>query len=377
MHRSFVAIAVVAVLASCTTPSADLPPDPGPTPTVTPTTVPTVTATPARVGVVLDPRPELVAAAAEVGVRGMVRSRDEFAEVRVVRADAAAFLTDLVAFFTTEGYDLVCAAGDGAAGAVTAVAPTSPGTRYCAVPATGQTPANVLPIDVRIEELGYLAGVALATDLDAGPVGLITSPTVIAPARFEAGIAAGIAEVGLADGHIVRLPPARTQDDIDQVVTRMAEQRVTGVVSLAGDLDGAVMDALDEFAPPPPEPTEAPTEAPTDGPTDPSEPTTPTPTESDPPRTVALVGGPGLRPIEDGVDLDDQVLLVLDIHLEAGVEVALDRLAGTWDVAPIGIGMAEQALRVLVGVGDRAGAIVDAVEQARTRVLDGTFELPE
>lgn len=373
MHRSFVAIAVAAVLASCTTPSDDLPPDPEPTPTVTPTAIPTVTAAPARVGVVLDPRPELVAAAAEVGVRGMARSREEFAEVRVVRADSATFLTDLVAFFTTEGYDLVCVAGDGAASAVTEVAVTSPGTRYCAVPASGQTPANVLPIDVRIEELGYLAGVALATDLDAGPVGLITSPTVIAPARFEAGIAAGIAEVGLPDGRIVRLPPVRTQDDIERVVARLAGQRATGVVSLAGDLDGAVMEALDEFAPPLPEPTEAPT----DGPTDPSEPATPTPTEPDPPRTVSLVGGPGLRPIEDGAALDDQVLLVLDIHLEAGVEVALDRLAGRWDVTATRIGMAEQALRALVGVGDRARAIADAVEQARTRILDGTFELPE
>lgn len=373
-------VLLVVVLAACTTstpepvPTTSGPPS-EPAPTVSPS--PTTPA-PGRMAVVLAPEPALTAAAAEIGVRNLARRLGDEAELRVVTADDVSFVEDLATFFATEGYDLVCLAGAGAERAVRRVAPTAPATRFCVTPsAATDLPTNVLAIDVRVQELGYVAGVALAADGVAGPVGLLGSSATFEPPRVRAGLEAGLAAGGAAGTSIQVVGPLDDEEATDVAVRDLLEVGADGMLALAGALDGTVRDIVVDQ--PVVEPTTPATEGGTASPTEPAATGTPsptaTPTESEP-RFAGLVGGPDVRPEDDGADLSELVLAVLELHLEEAVAVAVERHLGEWDVAPASVGLAEGAFRVDLGTSPRARSVAQRVEDVVTAIRDGTLEVP-
>lgn len=371
MHRVTTLLLVAAMaVAGCTSTSTD--PDPSPTPTAS-TTSPVPSASdppPGRVAVVVAPEPALAAAAAEIGSRGVEAGMPDGTELRVVTADDPSFVPDVATFLATEGYDLVCAVGAGAEAAIREVATSSPSTRFCAAPArpAEDLPPNVFPIDLRVEELGYVAGVALGTDGADGPVGLVSSRTTWAPPRIRAGLVAGLEAAGVATPDVREVGPVADDDAVEEQVEALLEAGVDGVLSLTGALDATVRDLLvDTAVTTPPAPTPTATEAsPTPSPS-------PTATED---RFAGLVAGPEARPAEDGADLAELVLAVLELHLEEAVALAVSRHLGEWSTEPASVGLADGAFRVDVGTSERADAVATAVGEALAGIRDGTVEVP-
>lgn len=376
MQRSMtllVALALVPV--GCTTDTPD------PSPTSTPSTsstspgTPPTSPPPGRVAVVVSPEPPLAAAAAEIGARSVASGLLEGTELRVVTADDPSFVADLTTFFATEGYDLVCAVGPGAERAVREVAVTSPSTRFCAAPARPQgMPDNVLAIDLRVEELGYVAGVALAADGLSGPAGLVTSRATWAPERLQAGLVAGLGAGGApAPGVQAIGPVGEAEGAAEQVVERL-DAGVGGFLSLTGELDATVRDTLLEVPVTPPAPT---TPGPTDAPTEPAAPPSPSPSPTEvAERLAGLAAGPEARPEEDGAELADLVLVLLELHLEEAVALAVERHVDGWDTAPASVGLADGAFRVDVGTSGRAAGVATAVEDAVAGIRAGEIEVP-
>lgn len=371
-RRLTLLVVVAAVLTACTTSAPEPAPTTSPTPTETAPTAAPTTSAPGRMAVVLAPDPALTAAAAEIGVRSIAGTLRDEAELRVVTADEVSFVEDLASFFATEGYDLVCLVGAGAEQAVRRVAPTAPATRFCVTPSSAtDLPGNVLAIDVRMEELGYVAGVALAADEVAGPVGLLSGQTTYDPARLQAGLEAGLAAGGAAGVTVQPVGPLRDEEGTEEAVRDLLGTGADGVLSLTGALDATVRSLLVA------EPVTTPTEPATEEPTDPSTEATPTesPTEA-PPRFAGLVAGPEARPEEDGAELPELLLTILELHLEEAVAIAVNRHLGTWDVAPASVGLADGAFRVDVGTSPRARAVATAVEEAVTGIREGAVEIP-
>lgn len=373
MQRSMtLLVALAMVLVGCTTGTSDPSPTPAPS---TSSTTPDATSTsppPGRVAVVVSPDPSLAAAAAEIGTRSLASGLLDGTELRVVTADDPSFLADLTTFFATEGYDLVCAIGAGAERAVREVAATSPSTRFCAAPARARgMPDNVLPIDVRVQELGYVAGVALAADGLSGSAGLVTSPVTWAPGRLEAGLAAGLAAGGVA-APSVQAVAVTAADGAGAEVAGLLQAGVGGFLSLAGEFDAAVRDTLVEVPVTPPAPASP---GPTDAASDPAASPTPSPTEVGE-RLAGLVAGPEARPEEGGAELADLVLVLLELHLEEAVSLAVGRHVDGWDTAPASVGLADGAFRVDAGSSARAGAVATAVEDAVAGIRAGEIEVP-
>lgn len=390
MQRPLAALVGLALLlGACTTPRPDAVPTPtsSPTPSTSSTSTeldPTPsTAEPGRVAVVIAPDPPLAAAAAEIGVRGAASRLLGDAELRVATADSAPFVEDLTRFFTSEGYDLVCVVGSGAAAAVRNVAPSSPSTRFCAAPASGEGMSdNVLPIDLRVEELGYLAGTALAADGIASPAGLLVSPAWT-PQRLEVGLTAGLAAGGVESPTVRVVGPIEDEEVMAAQTSSLLEAGVEGMFALTGSLDATVVSVIDEVPVTEPEPSPSPTatatspagtETPTTGATA-TETATVEPTESEP-RHAGLVAGPEARPTEDGAPTSDRLLAILELHLEEAVSLAVTRHLEGWDTTPASVGLAEGAFRVAIGDGERGQAVSDAVAGAQEGIRSGDVEVP-
>lgn len=380
MQRSLAALVGLALLTgACTTPAPDATPTPSPTPsTSSATSTPDATtdvAEPGRVAVVIAPDPPLAAAAAEIGVRAAPSHLLGDAELRVATADAPAFVEDLTGFFTSEGYDLVCVIGAGAEAAVRHVATTSPSTRFCAAPASADgMPDNVLPIQLRVEELGYLAGIALAADGVTGPAGLVVSGTW-APQRLEAGLAAGLAAGGVASPAVHTAGPVQDEEAMAEQVNALLEAGIEGILSLTGALDATVATVLEEVPVSDPESSPPPTDAPATEPTT-TAPATTAPTAEPSPRHAGLVAGPEARPTEDGAPTSEQLLAILELHLEEAVSLAVTRHVEGWDITAASVGLADGAFRVAIGDGERARAVADAVAGAQEAIRAGDIEVP-
>lgn len=378
MQRSLAALAGLVVLAAaCTTTAPDATPSPTPTSASTSTSTPDLdptTPAPGRVAVVIAPEPPLAAAAAEIGVRGAVARLLGDVELRVATADSDTFVADLAGFFTSEGYDLVCVVGAGAEAAVREVASTSPSTRFCAAPASPEgMPDNVLAIDLRVEELGYLAGVALAEDGMSGPAGLLTSPATWSPQRLEAGLVAGLAAGGVESPTVRAVGPIVDEEDMVDQVTALLEEGLEGILSFTGSLDATVVTVVDEVPVATPEPSPPPTEAATDA--ESTATPSPEPTESEPP-FAGLVAGPEARPTEDGASTSEQLLAILELHLEEAVALAVSRHVEGWDTTPASVGIADGVFRVDVGDGSRGRAVADALAGAQEALRAGELEIP-
>ena len=358
-------VLLVAVLAGCTGPTGDPSPSPSPSATATTPAMPTTSTPPAgRVAVVVSPEPELMAAAAEVGSRSIATGLPAGTDLRVVTADNRSFVRDLTSFFATEGYELVCVLGADAEATVREVARTAPSTRFCAAPARpGDLPPNVLAIDLRVEELGYVAGVALGADGVGGAAGLVTSPTTWAPQRVARGLQAGMAAQGVAGPTVRRVGPVRDAEVVADRVRALLDDGVDGLVSLTGALDTAVRDVVVDVPVTPPAPSPAPTDDLA------SSPPSPSPTPED--RFAGLVAGPEVRSLEDGAEVPAPLLLVLETHLEEAVALAVTRHLHVWDATPATIGMSDGAFRVTVTDSARGQAVAAAVEDVVTRLRAG------
>ncbi len=377
MQRSLAALAgLVILVAACTTTPPDASPSPTPTPassSTAPDLDPTTPA-PGRVAVVIAPEPPLAAAAAEIGVRGAVSRLLGDVELRVATAESATFVADLAGFFTSEGYDLVCVVGAGAEVAVREVASTSPSTRFCAAPASAEgMPDNVLPIDLRVEELGYLAGVALAEDGMSGPAGLLTSRVTWSPDRLEAGLVAGLAAGGVESPNVRIVGPIGDDEAMVDQVTALLEEGFEGILSLTGSLDATVVTVVDEVPVVVPAASPSPTEGATGA--GGTEPPSPQPTESEP-SFAGLVAGPEARPTEDGAPTSEQLLAILELHLEEAVALAVSRHVDGWDTTPASVGIADDAFRVDVGDGSRGRAVADALAGALEALRAGELDIP-
>jgi hypothetical protein len=160
-----------------------------------------------RAGVVLPPADALDPRASATMRRDLERLAAELAPelrgVEVLVPASAAFVADLTALLADRGTPLVCVLGPGATEVVRAERDLHPDLHFCATPvgATPDLPAEVLGLDVRIEELGYVVGAAAAA-ADDGPVGLVLGSAELTTGRFRAGVEAGLGdrEVVLASG---------------------------------------------------------------------------------------------------------------------------------------------------------------------------------
>lgn len=350
MQRSFVIVVLAAVLVACTAGSSD--PGPDQATTTPPLATPTERVDPVgRVAVVVDPRLGEQATA----VRDqLTRLGPDVAGGRTLRVEVAenpAFLPDLAGFFAAEGHELVCVLGPDAGSVVRDVAPRAPGTRFCAAPVAaeaGTLPDNVLPVDVRVEELGYLAGVALGTDLDRGPVAALTDPSgAVRPPRLRAGLRAGLLAVGLRRPDVVM---ARLPTDSSQVAPRVRSLLGDGVRGLVGL---AATDAVREVASRTDVEAPAPTRSPTAG-------------APPPPRPVGLVlAGPVPG------DLPPHVLAVIDVHLHEAVLVALRRHLEEWDPTPVVLGVADDTIVAVANTRARSPGVATALADAEAALRAG------
>jgi hypothetical protein len=368
---------VVLAVVGCTSTPPDASPSTAPptAPDASSSTGPRATPEPGRVAVVVSPEPAATASATAVGTRAAAGRLLGDTELRVVTADAPSFVTDLTSFFAADGYDLVCAVGPGAEEAVREVAPTSPSTRFCAAPARpDDMPANVLPIELRVEEVGYLAGLAMAADGGEGAAALVASRTTWAPRRMQAGLRAGLGAGGRADPEVRRVGPVADEDAVAEAVPPLLEGGVGGVLSWTGELDAAVraqLEATPVVTPTPPTPSPTATDAASPPPPAPS----PSPSPSPPPdRFAALVAGPEAR--AEGEPPADLVLAIVETHLEQAVALAVGRHLDGWDPEPVSVGLSDGAFRVSVGPSDRASAVAPAIGDAVAALRAGELEVP-
>lgn len=360
MHRSLTLVLAVAVVAGgCTGPTPDTGPTDGPSPSASPTATAEDDLA-GQVAVVVHPQPSAWATAAEQGLEELSADALDGRAVRVVVADDPAFLPDITGHLAASGVDLVCVLGAGAAEAVREVAERTQGTRFCVAPVgdDAELPDNVLPVDLRFEELGVVAGIALGADLDQGPVALLTNEGGAPAQRLRAGLRRGLDRAGLA-GVDIRVPGALVDtESAEERARAVLRAGARGIVTVAGSLDAVVRDVVLEV------PVQEPTPQPTASPTGPATPTA----EATPPApvTAGLVGG---ADVLSGEQVAPPVLLGLAVHLDRAVALALEREAAGWDPTPATIGFAEDAFSVRPNPAARsarvAAAVRDAVERLR------------
>lgn len=365
MHRSLTLVLAVAVVAGgCTGTTPDTGPTDGPSPPASPTAT-TEDDLAGQVAVVIHPQPSAWATAAEQGLEELSADALDGRAVRVVVADDPAFLPDITGHLAASGVDLVCVLGAGAAEAVREVAERTQETRFCVAPVGDdvELPSNVLPVDLRFEELGEVAGIALGADLDRGPVALLTRQDGVPAQQLRAGLRRGLDGAGLA-GVDIRVPGALVDTESAEGRARaVLRAGARGIVTVAGSLDAVVRDVVLEVPvqPPTPQPTPPPTASPTGPATPTAEATPPAPV------TAGLVGG---ADVLSGEQVAPPVLLGLSVHLDGAVALALEREAAGWDPSPATIGFAEGAFSVRANPAARsarvAAAVRDAVERLRT-----------
>lgn len=349
MQRSFVILAMLVALgAACTSGASD--PAPEASTTTPPAATPSEPTAPAgRIAVVLDPRLPGQAEPTRQAIEELGPEATDDRPVRVEIATDGSFVADLAEFLAFEGFGLVCVLGPSAEEVVRDLAPRSPSTRFCAAPARGgeSVPDNVLPIDVRIEELAYLAGIALGTDLEDGPVAAVTAAGAD-PDRLRSGFRAGLLEVGLRPASVRIVAPEDEEDAAERTRSMLADG-VRGVLDLVGGRGGSVVEVATSEPLPAPEASPSPTEG-----TDPP---------GQPGREFAglVLGGP-LAASED--PLPEQVLTVLEVRLERVLALALQRHVGEWDPAPASVGVAEDAIVVVPNEQARSPGVASAVEDA-------------
>ena len=200
-----------------------------------------------RVGVVLPPRDtgaadEVVAAKQEI--EGLAsRYADDVAELRAIVPDSSPFVADVASLLVSEDYDLVCVIGRDARAVVVELAERHAATDFCAAPVEPreETPDNVLLVDVAMQELGHVVGVALAEAGGGEPVGLLGAGNRAGGEAFRSGLRAGVGEVPLRE--------ARGElEDLEAEITAALDDEVAAVAVDAGPAASEAVAATDGVA---------------------------------------------------------------------------------------------------------------------------------
>lgn len=202
--RALATLAALLLLAGCT------PDDPGPEPGPQPPADDEEASeeplpTGLRIGVVLPSR-ELGSAdeiaAGELGLDALATAhRDEVSELRTLVPDAEAFVPDLASLLVAEDYDLVCVLGRGAGEIVLELARRHAATQFCGAPAepADDPPPNLYLVDLALEELGHVVGVALGRLGGEDPVALLGAGNRAGGESFRTGLRAGVGATPLRE----------------------------------------------------------------------------------------------------------------------------------------------------------------------------------
>lgn len=365
MTRLLAVLALVAVAVSAC--SSSPPPEPSPSPSAPTTSPASDIGAPDdehRVAVVVAPVPALRAAAAEVAARQLPALVDGIGDIRVVIADDEGAMPDLVRLFASEQYDLVCALGPGALDAVLGVARDLPSTRFCAAPViAAEVPANVLAVDIRAEEMAFLAGVMAGAYAPDRPPLMVVGPGTHASARQQQAFRDGFASTSPpADVVPIIVGPVEDADEAVAAVEEHLRSGVSAVYAEAGEADVGVRTAAEaETA------RRAQVRATPEASEDPA---------LSAPGTVLVVGGPSVLSLEEGAPVPEEVAYVVEIDWARAVVVAAERLTGTWEGGVVSIGLLEDALRF---VDDDGAALPPAVrtrvEDTRAGIVDGRLTI--
>jgi basic membrane lipoprotein Med (substrate-binding protein (PBP1-ABC) superfamily) len=373
MRRSATLLTMLVLVAACTSNGVE------PSPTATPSPTPTQgTEAPGvalvRATIVVHPDLPGGAQAVRQDVADLDPALTDGVRLRVVAVDDPGFVTDTVDLLVADGHELVCVFGPEAAAAVRDAAVRSPTTRFCAAPATGTLPPNVLGVDVALEEVGYLAGVALAADLDAGPVAVVPSSAAMGAARVRDGLRAGLEAGGHDEPAAVLAPSVANADEAAERTEDLLSRGTAGLFAWAGLLDRDVV--AQALATPVTQPTPEPDEDTDD--TDDTDGTADTDTaqpddEPTEPPFAALVGGPALG----NSDLPDQVLAIIELRLGRVMAVVLERFRGDWDTSAVRQGVADDVIVATPNEAARTPGVAEALEVARAALRDGAVNLEE
>ena len=236
MRRPMAALLGCVVLVAACTPTAVPPETPEPTATTPQATLPPVGL---RLGVVVQTSPLVVA-----GPLADLRARleqlpdevgNELSAVRVVTPESSEIAADAAGLLASRGYDVTCVLGPNAPSLVQELAMLYPAQWFCTAPGRDaeDTPDNVIELDLRLEEVGHLLGLAagLASPPDA-PVTLVLGSRRLWQDRLLAGVAAGV-----GDRSLVRIEA----DDPEEIAEALQELEEDG-------LEAVVIDASSETA---------------------------------------------------------------------------------------------------------------------------------
>jgi hypothetical protein len=351
--RSLVLATAVLVLAACTSGGTDGAPLTADTP---PLEEPIAAPAGRAVEIVLPARPTLapsVAAGLEARLGALATALPEGVDSLVVRApDDAPFVPDLLELAAAEGAGLVCAIGPAVADDADRTAERHGATRVCAMPvappvADGAGPIESTPavrVDVPVEELGFLVGIAAqaaarAALLDAtaaagdaegpGPadpappprVGLLLSGDELPGSRFRAGLLLGLGQVEVIEAGASDTPALEA---LEEVLTAGAQVVVVDGGPAAEDIVAAL-----------------------DG-------------------RVEVVGPIDLWPDE----LPAEVALAYRLRWEAVVATVLERFAGPDELSgPVVLADEDGVLELVARPG--SAAILAAVDAARAELAIG------
>jgi basic membrane lipoprotein Med (substrate-binding protein (PBP1-ABC) superfamily) len=331
-----VVVLLLGFLAACTTGGPSTAPSPSPTPVTVPS--PTTASAGRQLAIVLPPATTRstaqVAAVREEAEQVGSRYRDELPSVRILQPDTPEFSGDITALLAERGADLVCVLGPGAGAVALAVAPSFPQTRFCAAPAIAEPegiPANVLLVDLRVEEIAFLAGAAAQLASVDGSPGFLAGEAQYDIDRQRAAFTAGINAV--ADEPVtpyVGFPVS----DADRALQLAAPQYAGGVdtiYTVAGDADAGVRRAAQ--------------------------------------REGGLVIGSILTVVPEPTQPPPvAVLMTTTQRLGVALGLAVEQLLGTWEGGLASVGLAEGALGVAGGGSGRWARVAPAVADLRGRI---------
>jgi len=194
-----VVLVVLFLLVGCTPDEAAPPPAPAPEPSPTATGPAGV-----RAGIVFPPAagdgdPQITQLTAAMRTLES-RRPDLVSQLRPLTPDGPEFVADLGLLFVQRGTDLICLVGTDGTRVAGRLANRHPELRFCALPTrAGELPDNLQVVDVRLEELGHVAGATAAAAVDEAPVAMVVGADRLGLQRFRDGVRAGVGDADLLE----------------------------------------------------------------------------------------------------------------------------------------------------------------------------------
>lgn len=345
-----VGLILVAVLGGvgCTSDGSE--PVPGPTPS--PTSSPGATAPPItgpRVAVVLPTADEDVA---DPGSLEIDRIRSTFADrvssVRAVTPDTPDFTSDVLGLLAEQGNELVCVIGPRALETVVEIASDYPRTRFCVFPAAAaEVPANVLLLDLAVEEVAVLAATVASGVAPKDPPAFIGSRQEYAIDRRRFAFQAVAREAASGRGDAAKPLIGVPADDAERAASFASTQFEAGasvVYTEAGSADRAVLAVAEEAG------------------------------------GMVIGSSRTLGVTETGTETEPSsraVLLTIEERFDAALEIAIERLLGEWSTDPVTVGFADGAFQLGAGRHRRAPRAMAIAERVRAAMEAGELDLPQ